>query len=91
MLPVAVSALAGKTAGRVDVIIVPPHPGSWLYPVQLEDAQGRKSDVVEAHVDVAMLPIWRRPQCKVPSEDQFPSSLPPPPVDHAAAAAQRRT
>ena len=91
VLPLAVSALAGKTAGRVDVVIVPPHSGSWLYRVQLQDAQGRKSGVVEAHVDVAMLPIWRRPQCKVPSEDRVPSSLAPSPLEQAVVVAQRRT
>lgn len=30
------------------------------------------SNVVEAHVDVVMLPVWRRAQCETPSGDSLP-------------------
>lgn len=68
VLPIAASTLAGKTTGRTEVVIVPPHAGSWLYRVQLQDAQGRMSNIVETHVDVVMLPIWRRAQCETSSD-----------------------
>lgn len=48
VIPIAPSELAGRTAGHTAVVIVPPHAGSWLYRVQLEDAQVAR-------------PTWRRP------------------------------
>jgi hypothetical protein len=64
VVPIATTELTGRAAGHADVVIVPPHAGGWVYRLQLEDAQGRTSNVAEARVDVVIRPFWRRAQCE---------------------------
>jgi hypothetical protein len=66
-LSIAADALAVRTAGRADVVIVPYHADGEVYRVQLEDAHGQTSNVAEARVDVFIRPFWRRAQCETPS------------------------
>jgi hypothetical protein len=69
VLPFAPEQLQGKPGGRVEVVVIPPHAGSYVYRVQLEDAQGQTSNVVEARVHVEIRPFWRPPACETPGED----------------------
>ena len=69
VLPFAPEQLQGKSNGQVEVVVIPPHAGSYVYRVQLEDAQGQSSNVAEARVHVEIRPFWRRPACETPAED----------------------
>jgi hypothetical protein len=69
VLPFAPGQLQGKPGGRVEVVVIPPHAGSYVYRVQLEDAQGGSSNVGEARIHVEIRPSWRRPACETPGED----------------------
>ena len=81
ILPFAPEQLQGKSGGRVEVVVIPPHAGSYVYRVQLEDAQGQTSNVAEARVHVEIRPFWRRPACETPGDDtervRRPNVLPP--------------
>jgi hypothetical protein len=69
VLPFAPEELHGKSRGRVEVVVIPPLAGSYVYRVQLEDAQGGSSNVAEARIHVEIRPFWRRPACETPGED----------------------
>ena len=64
LLPVAPAQFRGKSTGRADVVIVPPHAGNYVYRVQLEDAQGHSSNIAEARVYVTLRPFWRARRCQ---------------------------
>lgn len=69
VLPVTPGQLQGKSGGGVEVVVIPPHAGRYVYRVQLEDAQGQTSNVAEARVHVEIRPFWRRPACDTPADD----------------------
>jgi hypothetical protein len=69
VLPFASAELYGRSAGRAEVVIVPPHAGNYVYRVQLEDARGQTSNVAEARIYVDIRPFWRRPACQAAGED----------------------
>jgi len=69
VLPFAPGQLQGRSGGRVEVVVIPPHAGSYVYRVQLEDAQGQTSNVAEARVHVEIRPFWRRPACETRGDD----------------------
>jgi hypothetical protein len=69
VLPFAPEQIQGKPGGQVEVVVIPSHAGSYVYRVQLEDAQGGTSNVAEARVHVEIRPFWRRPACQTPGED----------------------
>ena len=71
VLPIASGQFREKFAGRANVVIVPPHQGSYVYRVQLEDAQGHRSNVAEARVFVDIRPFWRARRCQ--PRDDYPS------------------
>ena len=81
VLPLAPEQLHGKSGGWVEVVVIPPHAGSYIYRVQLEDAQGQSSNVAEARVHVEIRPFWRRARCETPGEDpervRRPNVVPP--------------
>ena len=64
VLPIAPGQFREKSAGRANVTIVPPHPGNYVYRVQLEDALGHSSNVAEARVFVDIRPFWRARSCQ---------------------------
>ena len=51
-LPIAQPALAGKLIGRAEAVLTVYHPGRYWYSVQVEDAAGRKSNVLDEWVFV---------------------------------------
>jgi hypothetical protein len=69
VLPFAPAELYGRSVGRAEVVIVPPHAGNYVYRVQLEDARGQTSNVAEARVYVDIRPFWRRPTCGALRDD----------------------
>jgi hypothetical protein len=66
VLPFAVDQFHGKSDGRADVMVVPPHAGNYVYRIQLEDAEGQTSNIGEARVYVEIRPFWRKPRCQAP-------------------------
>jgi hypothetical protein len=73
VLPITVTALQGRTAGRADVVIVPPHAGGDVYRVQLRTRRGGTSNVAEARVNVVIRPFWRQARCDAPGPAPFQS------------------
>jgi hypothetical protein len=69
VLPFAPVELYGRSTGRAEVVLVPPHAGNYVYRVQLEDARGQTSNVAEARIYVGIRPFWRRPACQAAGED----------------------
>jgi hypothetical protein len=66
-LPLTVAA---GIAGSVRVVVTPPHAGPYYYDVEVEDAAGRRSNVLREHVSVELRPIWsRRVPCEAPTDE----------------------
>ena len=66
-LPLTVDA---GVVGSVRVIMTPPHAGPYYYDVEVEDAAGRRSNVLREHVDVELRPLWSpRVPCEAPKDE----------------------
>lgn len=63
-LPVEGRMLNGKTAGEASALLRVQHPGQYWYAVQIEDAAGRRSNVVEHMVVVDAQPPARPRACE---------------------------
>ena len=56
VLPIERRTFAGKTTGQAIAWVTPDHIGKYVYHVQLEDAAGRRSNVMETDVAIELGP-----------------------------------
>lgn len=75
-LPIERLMLNGKTAGETSAVLRVQHPGRYWYAVQIEDAAGRRSNVVEEMVVVDAQPSTGPRACEA-QEGPSPASSPP--------------
>lgn len=63
-----VSALAGRRQGEVEIVLTPLQPGQYVYSVQIEDATGHRSNVLEQAFTVLAQPAGKPVPCADPVE-----------------------
>jgi uncharacterized protein YceK len=60
------SSLAGKRQGEAEIVLTPLQPGHYRYSVQVEDAAGHRSNVLEQSFTVMAQPAGKPVSCSDP-------------------------
>jgi hypothetical protein len=67
-VPLDPGSLAGRPQGEVEIVLTPLQPGHYVYAVQVEDAAGHRSNVLEQSFTVLAQPVGKPVSCADPVE-----------------------
>jgi hypothetical protein len=65
-VPLDPSSLTGRQQGEAEIVLTPLQPGSYRYSVQVEDAAGHRSNVLEQSFTVLPQPVGQPVPCNEP-------------------------